>query len=150
VEHARVDCERLMNVLMPRAEQLLESGGEFYPIGAAMLSGGEVVWTGAYDGRDHPPSGDLIALLKTGFVEGARRGEYKATGLLYDALVIPPGHSAKTDAIIVSLNHRDNYSVRMIFPYGIRQSGFGPWRKRTLTLGAGFANQGEADIFAGG
>ena len=43
------------------------------------------------------------------------------------------------DAIAVSLNHREGYSIIALFPYKI-DSG-------KLTLGTAFAQEGEADIF---
>jgi hypothetical protein len=45
----------------------------------------------------------------------------------------------KSDAIAVSLNHRDNYSVVVFFPCKV---GSGK-----LILGTIFAQEGEADIF---
>ena len=41
--------------------------------------------------------------MKAGFVEGARRGEYKATALVYDVRVKLPSTEEKSDAIAVSL-----------------------------------------------
>ena len=48
---------------------------------------------------------------------GAESGEYRATALVYDVLTTPPGKENKPDAIAVALDHRDDYSVVVYFPY---------------------------------
>ena len=70
---------------------------------------------------------------------GARRGEYTAAALVCDVRVKLPSTEEKSDAIAVSLNHRDNCSVVVLFPYKIDGG--------ELILGAVFAQEGEADIF---
>lgn len=50
-----------------------------------------------------------------------------------------PSTEEESDAIAVSLNHRDSYSAVVLFPYKI-DSG-------ELILGTVFAQEGEADIF---
>jgi hypothetical protein len=137
--HPKVDCEVLMNSVIPFAEQMLSSHGEFLPFGGAMRSNGELVSIAGYDGDEHPPSSDLIRLIKDGFIEAARQGQFMATALVYDVRVILPSTGDKSDAIAVSLNHRDNYSIVVIFPYKL-DSG-------KLTVGDAFAHKGEADIF---
>jgi hypothetical protein len=49
----------------------------------------------------HPKSKDLIDLLVAKFREDGRRGKYKATGIVYDLMTVPPGATEKTDAIAV-------------------------------------------------
>src|SRR5215467_6552040 len=83
----KADCEKLMNWLLPFARQMLERHGEFFPFGGALRPNGEVVPVASYDGSNHPLSADLIRLIKDGFVEAARRSEYKATALVYDVKV---------------------------------------------------------------
>jgi len=53
--------------------------------------------------------------------------------------VILPSSGQKSDAIAVSLNHRDNYSVIVLFPYQLKNG--------KLSLGEIFAQKGEADVF---
>jgi hypothetical protein len=81
-------------------------------------------------------------LLKSGFVEVAKKGQVKATALAYDVRVTLPSTGEKSDAIAVSLNRRDGYSVIVIYPYKI-DSG-------KLTIGAAVAQKGEGDIFLPG
>jgi hypothetical protein len=133
------DCHALMNFVLRFAKQMLTTHGEFIPFGAAMRPDGQPVAIAGYDGNEHPQSVDVIALMKDGFIAAARKGEYKATAIAYDARVKLPSTEEKSDAIAVSLNHRDNYSVKVLFPYKIES--------RKLILGTVFAQKGEADIF---
>jgi hypothetical protein len=140
MSQAKADCESLMNSLLPFAEQMLQLHGEFFPFGGAMRSSGEVVAVAGYDGSERPLSADLIRLIKEGFVEGARKNEYRATAHVYDVRVKLPSSGEKSDAIAISLNHRDNYSVVVLFPYRLNDG--------KLTVAAAYAQAGEADIFA--
>ena len=137
--NAKSDCEALMNAVLPFAEQMLSDHGEFYPFGGAMRPSGEIVSLAGYDGREHPPSTDIIGLIKEGFVKGAKEGQYKATACVYDVRVVLPQTNQQSDAIAVSLNHQDNYSVIVLFPYTLRAA--------KPVFAAAFAQKGEADIF---
>jgi hypothetical protein len=138
VDTPKAESEKLMNEALPLAEKMLREHGEFFPYGAALKTNGEIASIAGYDGRDKPPSKDIIELIKHGFSEGAKTGEYKATALVYDVKVTQPS-GQKTDAIAVSLNHRDHYSVVVLFPYQLN-SGH-------INYGQVFAQQGEADVF---
>lgn len=136
----KAECESLMNAALPFAEQMLQKHGEFLPYGAALKANGEIASVAGYDGREQPPSNDIIRLLKDGFVKAARSGEYKATALVYDVRVVLPSTGKKSDAIAVSLNHRDDYSVTVFFPYQLSNG--------KITFGDVFAQKGEADVFS--
>ena len=135
----KADCEVLIGAVMPFAEQMLSNHGEFLPFGGAMRSDGELVSVAGYDGDEHPQSSDVIRLIKDGFIESARQGQFKATALVYDVRTTIPSTGEKSDAIAVSLNHRDRYSVVVFFPYKINGG--------KLIVGDAFAQAGEADIF---
>ena len=136
---AKSDVEDLMNAALPFAQEMLTNHGEFYPYGHAMKPDGEIVSVGAKGSSDHPPSQELIDILKHAFREGAASGEYKATAIVYDIFTIPPGETEKTDAIAVALDHVDEYSVVVIFPYKIVDG--------SVSLNAPFAQRGSGDIF---
>ena len=112
------DAEELVDAKLFFGREMLETYGEFYPYGAAMTPDGEVVSVTAYDGDEHPRAQDVIAPFKGRFFDSqAKDGKYKATALFFDVLVTPPGASDKSDAIAVALDHRDNYSVIVFYPY---------------------------------
>jgi len=136
---AKAECEEIMNALLPFAKQMLEQHGEFFPFGGTMKSNGEITYTAGYDGREPPPSVDVIKLLKDGFRSGARSGQYKATALVYDVRVVLPSSGQKSDAVAVALDHRDSYSVVVYFPYQIASG--------KVLFGEVFAEKGEANVF---
>jgi hypothetical protein len=140
VADAKPESETLMNEAVPFAEKMLRQHGEFYPYGYVMKPSGEIALVAGYNGTDRPKSQIVIDLLVAGFKQDAAIGKVKATALVYDILVVPPGTSEKSDAIAVALDHRDNYSMVVIFPYVLRHG--------QLTIGAPFAQKGESRIFA--
>ncbi len=86
----KAECEGLMQEALPFAENLLRKHGEFFPYGRALDLNGAVLHFAAYDGREQPPSVDLMRLLKQGFAQGAKEGKYKATAMVYDVRVSLP------------------------------------------------------------
>ena len=133
------ECEILMQKALPFAEAMLAKHGEFYPYGQAMDDAGRIVDVAAYDGRERPPSADLIKLIKQAFIREAKSKKYKATALVYDVRVNLPTSGQKSNAIAVALNHRDNYSVIVFFAYRMEAGKYIP--------GEVFAQKGEDDIF---
>jgi hypothetical protein len=139
VPDAKAECEVLLNEAMPFAQKMLREHGEFYPYGYEMNPAGDIKLVAGYTGADHPKSQTIIDLLVEGFKKDAAANKIRATALVYDMLVVPPGASAKTDAIAVALDHRDNYSVIVIFPYALDHGN--------LTVGAPFAQKGKSAVF---
>jgi len=137
---AKTDCETLLSSVFPFAKQTLSKNGEFFPFSGAMLADGEVIGVGGYTGTEQPPSSELIQFLKEDLIAAARRGEYKATAIVCDVKVNLPTSGETSEAIAVSLNHRDNYSVMVIFPYKLEHG--------QLTFGDTYAEIGEDDIFS--
>ncbi len=135
------ECEELLNAVLPFAEEMLSKHHEFFPFGGTMSADGEIAHTAGWTGDEQPASTEVIELLERGFRAGAQRGEYKATALVFDIRTIPPGKEEKQDAIAVALDHRDDYSVVVIFPYSFTSGG-------ELAIEDPFAMKGEEKIFA--
>jgi hypothetical protein len=136
---AKADCGAVMNSALPFARKMLEEHGEFFPVGSAMRADGQTVAVAGYDGNERPSSADVIRLIKDGFIEAARRKEYRATALVYDVKVKLPESGETSDAIAVSLNHRDFFSLLVLFPYRIVDG--------KPVFGAAFSRSGDGDIF---
>ncbi|MBH0190414.1 MAG: hypothetical protein HP492_01320 [Nitrospira sp.] len=113
------ETEAIMAAMIPMGKQMLEKQGKFAPYGGAMTMDGKVVTVAGYSGTEPPPSQEIIDALNVAFRTGALAGTYKATGLFSDVEVSPPGGKDKTRAIMSSLDHQDNYSVVIYFPYKI-------------------------------
>ena len=133
------DVEKLMNEGVGFADQMLREHGEFHPYGSAMTPQGEIVSVAASDGTELPPSTDLIELLKGGLRQAVEERKYKATAIFYDVRVELPDGSGRSDAIAAALDHEDNYSVIVFFPYKLEASN--------LEYGGLFAAPGENDVF---
>ncbi len=137
---AKEECESLMNSLMPFAEQMLTKHREFFPFGGTMGDDGEIKPVAASTEDEQPPSAELIELLNGAYRQQAQAGQVKATALVYDIQTIPPGKEEKQDAIAVSLDHRDDFSAVVVFPYAFDSDG-------ALEIETPFAVQGENKIF---
>jgi hypothetical protein len=137
---AKDECEELLGELMPFAEQCLTRYHEFFPFGAAVSQSGETIMLGAAEEDEQPESEELIALLNEGFREGVQSGEYRATGLVFDALTTPPDKNTKQDTVICALDHQDNYSVKVCFPYHFDADD-------QLVIEEPFAVEGDYSVF---
>jgi hypothetical protein len=122
VSTPKEDCETLLNAVMPLVQQMLAQYREFFPCGATMSPTGEIALTMPPEGEE-PGSEAQVALLQDGFRKQVVAGTCKATALALDVLMVPPGKSKKQDAVEVRLDHRDQYSVRVLFPYAISDAG---------------------------
>ncbi|HEX5066204.1 MAG TPA: hypothetical protein VFY49_08830 [Myxococcota bacterium] len=133
--------ELLMNEGIPFAEKMLREHGEFFPFGIVQKADGSVQQIGASDGREHPPSKDVVELLDRAFRRGAESGDYAATALFIDVRTTPPGSAAKIDAVQVGLEHVSGYCVDVFFPYHRSNDGAFEW-------GELFASKREGSAFS--
>lgn len=138
--NSKQQCEQLMDSLLPFASQMLTAHGEFFPFGGTMDANGKIGMSGGWTGEEHPPSSEVIFLLHSAFVAGAREGKFMATALVYDVRVIPPGEKTKTDAIAVDVNHRDGVSQTIIYPYRLHD--------KKLVVGKPYAIPNQHPVFS--
>lgn len=133
------ECEVLMNELIQIASNFLNKSGEFYPFGSVMKNDDIVEHVAFYDGNEFPRSEDVIKDLINAFYQRALDKEIKASGIVWDAKVLCPDNK-KSDAVVISLEHRDNYSVTVVYPY--KKTFFKRIKWKPL-----FAGEGENNIF---
>ena len=112
---------------------------EFYPFAAVILMDDSIELTSSYDGNEHPESKDVLADLIKIHKQLAAEGKIKVSGIVWNA-GIASADGKPTDAIIVSLEHKDDYSVIVGEPYKV-----GLFKK--VTFGNLFAMEGKHDIF---
>lgn len=139
VGDASSETEQIMTTMIPLAKQMLEKHGAFAPYGGAMTPNGEVVPVVGYSGTEPPPSQEIIDALNAAFRAGADAGQYKATGLFSDVEVVPPGATERTHAVAVALDHQDDYSIVIFFPYKIVDG--------TVEFDVVYASPGESHMF---
>ena len=128
-----------MNAALPFAERMLDDHGEFYPYAMAMKPDGELISVAGYGGREHPPSQEIIDLLIQALRKDAASKAIIAAAIVWDARIRRSSTAPQTDVIAVALDHRDNYSVIVYFPYTL--SG------KKLNIGEPFSEAGHAAIF---
>ncbi len=131
-----------MNDLLPLAKRMLSEEGEFYPYAGLLHPSGDILHIGAkIEGTDHPDSRSVIETLTQKLKESARVGAAKATAIVFDVRIIPPGKSEKMDAIQVSVDHAEGFSAEVFFPYSIDD-------ERGVVFGRTFAQKGDGVMFS--
>lgn len=132
-------CEILLDALLNAAEALLKKNGEFYPIGAVLTTDEQVTFTAADLDNAFPASQSVINSLIASHKQMAETGAIKTSGIAWDATITTP-NGKRSDAIIVSLEHKDNYSVIIAQPYKV-----GLFKQ--IKFGEIMAQMGNNDIF---
>lgn len=112
----RAELDALLDLLLKFAQQMLRKRGEFFPFGGTVSSEGQVSMTAADTGDQRPASQAVVELLAGGMRAQASAGQIRAAAICYDSRFTPEG-GAKTDAIAVSLEHRDGDAVLVMQPY---------------------------------
>ena len=132
-------CEQLLDVLLPFIEVSLKKNGKFDPVGAVMTIDYEKSITALeLDEKTINPQ-DVIDELVDMHQEMANDNEILASGIAYTSGIQDPEHKYSL-AIIVSLEHINNYSVVVGVPYKV-----GLFKK--VQFGQMFAMEGNQNIF---
>ena len=134
------DAQTLVDEFMPFARQMLTVYREFHPFGGHMKIDGEIVHEGATTGAEISPSQDLIDILRDAHRTQASEETIRAACIVYDIRTVPPGQTDKQDAIAFEIDHRDDYSAVIIFPYEFAEDG-------NPATAAPFAVTGQSAIF---
>ena len=114
---AQNDMDGLLDAVLPLAQQLLEQHGEFFPFGARVSVGGELVMLESYAGDEHPPSQVVLDQLLE--VTRAVAGDNRAVCFTSDVLV------DGGDAVRAEIEHRDGHALVVLLPYEKVGSGGG-------------------------
>lgn len=117
------ECEQVLNAVLPLAEQMLNRDRGFLPFGGTLSAEGEITCTGGWSGDDRPDAEEAVEMLQEDFRSGARSGEYKATALVCDVRAVFPDEESERDAIAISLDHRADWSIVLLFPYAFGPDG---------------------------
>jgi hypothetical protein len=136
----KLECESLMSAVLPVAERLLSEQRYLNPFASTLSTAGEITQVGgsAGEGEAEADSATRVAAFQDSFRDGARRGELKATALVSSAA----GQGGLGQVVRVQLDHRENYSIIVSFPYSFSSAG-------ELSIDEPFAAEGEHDIFEG-
>jgi hypothetical protein len=105
-----------------------------------MAPDGTITHEGAHSGTEHPPSQELIDLLRQAHQRDATAQTLRACATIYDIRTVPPGRTEKQDAIAAAIDHVSGYSSVVIFPYSFDAA-------QKLRVEPPFAVEGAHDIF---
>jgi hypothetical protein len=118
----KADSESLLNAALPFAQKMLKEHGEFYPYAITLRDDGTTAMVAGYDGREKPPSLEIIDILKKSLRADAAAHKIVASAIVSDVLTTDSSTGVKTDAISVALDHRDHYSVVVLVRYTLHNS----------------------------
>lgn len=109
-EHIQSDLDRLLNVVLPFADEMLRRHGDFHPYGVAITRAGEEqVFAADTEEEARPSPSDVLTSLVNGMSEDAN--ELRAAALVSDVT------SDRTDAIMIHLEHADSMAITVVVPY---------------------------------
>jgi hypothetical protein len=117
------ECEALMSSVLPVAERMLLERRAVRPFGSTLSVADQITQIGGWNAGPEPVSAELISEFERSFRDGAARGELKATALVEPVSVVPPGKTEPEHAVSIRLDHRDDYSIVVTFPYRFPAGG---------------------------
>jgi hypothetical protein len=121
---SRDDLNRLLNALIPYAQQMLNQQAQFLPFAGAIGATGEVEMIGGYPGDHFSTSQDVRDLLLERLRQGARDGKFRAAALCCDMRMRRAEGEEPSEAISVSLEHADGTVVTIYMPYVRQPNGY--------------------------
>lgn len=134
------ECEDLLSTAVPFAQQVLAEHKEFLPFGVTLSEEGEIAQVGVSTEDEVPESRAVMEMIEDVLRNDAATGAIRASAIAYDVMIQPPGGDEPQDAIAVALDHRESYSVVVVFPYSFAADG-------ELLVEDPFAMDGESRIF---
>lgn len=108
------NLEKLLNSLIPFAQQMLEKHDEFYPFGMYINTKDEIVATGEDSYEDHPESQQVINSLIQIFQK--QKQNILAAGIAFDSK-IGIEDNQKSDAIAIQLEEKNGKAILAHLPY---------------------------------
>ncbi len=135
------DCELLMSAVLPTAERVLGEQRKLRPFGCTLSADDRMADVGDAALASEFERAALLAEFRGSFRDGAQRGELKGSALVYlaeSAVALEPASAT----VCVELDHRENYSIVVSFPYRFTAAG-------ELHIDEPFATEGKHEIFEG-
>ena len=114
---ASEEIQKLLDYLLPFAEQKLTRDGEFYPYAAAVDTAGSIEPVGPAVEAEDPDVGDILVALHADLREQAAEGAIRASGIAADVTLTDPDSGETTDAVQVELDHAEGDAVDVYVPY---------------------------------
>ncbi len=138
---AKEEADALVRAMLPRAVEAIEKRA-FYPLGASSSDDGTVWYMPPYaDRATMTPQQVLDRLLNVSLQNRALEAGVQAVAACFDARMAPPGRGKdKVDVIAFYVDHRNDYSVSVYFPYQLDAAG-------KVVLGKAFSAWGTRRVY---
>lgn len=133
------ECEVLLDKLLSVTKYLLKKNGEFHPVGAVLTHDSAPAFTAVQSYNESPDPKSVIEDLIHAHRRLSEKVGILASGIAWNAAESTPD-GGKSDAIVISLEHKDDYTAIVALPYKI-----GLFRK--IKFGEMFAVKGNHDVF---
>lgn len=138
------ECELLVENFLPFVEQSLQKKKGFLPVGAVLGTDKQIMSIAICDEKlDNSPTIEIVNLYVELYQGQAEKGEIVASFLAYDTVITHP-QLGEIDAIAVNLDHVEDYSIIVFWPYRLKKKGV---FKNSVVLLEPIANAGEYKIF---
>ncbi len=135
------DLEALAGFVLPLAEQQLKAQQGFHPYGGIMAGDGTMKgFTADEEEGEERKSQQTVDALTDAFRKMGQEGSAKASVIVCDVRVTPPGTKTETDAVLLILDHVDDYSAEIYMPYHFDGGS-------ELVFGEMFGTPGQRTIF---
>jgi hypothetical protein len=121
---SREETDSLLDNAVKAAIHFLEKNGEFYPFGVALRPDGRIALVASYDGKEHPKSDEVLALLYPGLKQGVRKGEYRAVAIVTDMKIRKTPSDEPKDALRIQIEHPNAAPVACYLPYRLEAGKF--------------------------
>lgn len=131
------ECERLLNALLPFADQMLEERGVVTPFGGFLDEEGEMYHVGVKDQMEPVPL--VVSALRESVRQIAAEQSCSALGIVSDVVTRVPQLDWMCEALHFSLDHATGYSVEVFMPYKLVE--------REVVYGDVFSRMGNHDLF---
>ena len=140
-ERAEHELEQLLNAVIPLAQRMLATHGQFYPFAAAVKQDGKLTFIpNAKEVQQKPAPQSLADRLREQLIMGASNGDYRATGLCQDVRVSLSGEMGRSDAVLISIEHLNGRAMDVFLPYAADHEG-------DITYGEVFASPADPVVF---
>ena len=121
---SREETDSLLDNAVKAAIHFLEKNGEFYPFGVALRPDGRIALVASYDGKEHPKSDEVLALLYPGLKQGVRKDEYRAVAIVTDMKIRKTPSDEPKDALRIQIEHPNAAPVACYLPYRLEAGKF--------------------------
>lgn len=105
-------------MVLPFAEKMLREEGGFCPYAGVMRKDGTIDYLDALEGLiDEPDADKLAEAVLERLRKLADSGLCEASALVFDATTVLPSSGRSSSAVVMELEHRQDYAVAMVLPY---------------------------------